>query len=147
MLVWRRLFLLKSGILSISQGRNWITSILRIFSNTNVNCTWSNHWLHHNARTSLPTTPRTKLVGKWLCLSLEILDYATFSPRMQLKMRHTSCWDGPYITHNPMRDFPLLLKNVVPGSLKSFIKLDHQIDICLHLTKATALLHSRELVS
>jgi hypothetical protein len=35
----RRLFLLKSGILSFSWGRNQITSTSRIFSMTNVNCT------------------------------------------------------------------------------------------------------------
>ena len=43
--------------------------------NTNVNCTWSNHWLHHNARSLLPTTPRTIdfaiEIGLWttICIS------------------------------------------------------------------------------
>jgi hypothetical protein len=48
--------------------------------------------------------------------------------------------------YNPIRDkFPSLFENVVLGSLKSFFELDHQVDISLYLTKATALCHSREL--
>ena len=33
-----------------------------------------------------------------LSLPLETIDYATFAPMMQLKMRHTLCWNVPYIT-------------------------------------------------
>ena len=38
-----------------------------------------------------------KLDNVWLSLSLEILDYATFAPIMQLKMSHNLCWNVPYI--------------------------------------------------
>ena len=49
--------------------------------------------------------------------------------------------------YNPIRDkFPSIFKNVVLGSLKSFFH-DHQVDISLYLTEATALRHSRELAS
>ena len=54
-MILRTLFLPKSGLLSISMGSNRITSTWRDFLNTNVDCTWSNHWLHHNARSLLPT--------------------------------------------------------------------------------------------
>jgi hypothetical protein len=101
---YQEVFLAKSETLSISHGRNQITSTLRFFSNTNVNCTWGNHWLHHNASLLLPTTPQTinlplKLGNGQLSLSLEMLDYATFAPIIQLKLRHISCWNVPYITH------------------------------------------------
>ena len=49
-MISRRHFLPKSGTLSMSQGRNYITSTSMIFSNTNMNYNWSNHWHHHNAR-------------------------------------------------------------------------------------------------
>ena len=92
MISWR----LRSGPLSISQGRNKITSISRIFSNVNVNYTWSNHWHHHNATSLLPTTTWTtdlalKLEDGQLPLALEILAYATFAPIWHLKMRHILC--------------------------------------------------------
>ena len=103
MVISRRLFLLKSGALSISQGRNKIFSppTPMIFSNMNMNCTWSNQWRNHNARSLLPTTPRTANLSLNLddgLLFLEILDYATSAPTMQLKMRHILCWDVPYAT-------------------------------------------------
>jgi hypothetical protein len=41
--------------------------------------------------------------------------------------------------------FASLFENVVPGNLTSFSQLDHQVDISLNLTEATALRHSREL--
>ena len=40
---------------------------------------------------------------------------------------------------------PVLFKNVVLGGLKSFFRLDHQVDINLYLTQSTALCHSRKL--
>ena len=102
MIISSRLFLLKSGTLSISQGRNHITSTSRIFSNTNVNCTWSNHWHCHNARSSLPTTPRIidlplKLDDDQLSLSLEILDYATFCSYNAVENKAHLCWNVPCI--------------------------------------------------
>jgi hypothetical protein len=48
---------------------------------------------------------------------------------------------------NHVRDkFPSLFENVVLENLKSFLQLNHQVDINLYLTKATALRHSRDLV-
>ena len=43
-------------------------------------------------------------------------------------------------------NFSTLFDNVVLGSLKYFIQLDHQVDINLYLMEAIALCHSRELV-
>ena len=69
--------------LSISHGRNSTTSTLGIFSYMNVNCTQSNYWHHHNARSLLHTAVwiidlSLKLDGGWLFLSLEMIEYATF---------------------------------------------------------------------
>ena len=81
----------------------------------------------------------------WLSMSLEILDYATFANIMQFKMSQFSCWN---IIHDPIREkMPPLFGNVVLGSLKSFFQLDHQVDISLYLTEATALRHCRELAN
>ena len=41
------------------------------------------------------------------------------------------------------KKMPSLFGNVVLGSLKSFFQLDHQVDISLYLTEATALRHCR----
>ena len=49
--------------------------------------------------------------------------------------------------YKPIRDkFPSLFENVVLGKLKTFFRLDHQVDISMYHTGATALCHSRELV-
>jgi hypothetical protein len=49
---------------------------------------------------------------------------------------------------NSIRDkFPSLFENIVLESLKSYLQLDHQVDISLYLTEATILHHSRELIS
>ena len=62
---------------------------------------------------------------------------------MQLQMRHTLCWNIPYVI--PLEiSFHHYLKNVVLGSLKYVFQLDQQVDITLYLTKAIALHHSRE---
>lgn len=45
------------------------------------------------------------------------------------------------LLHNLVRDkFPSLCVNVVLGSFKSFLSIDHQVDISVRLTKATAIL-------
>ena len=54
-----------------------ITSVVRNFSHTNVNCTWSSHWHHHVTRLFLLTTPRIidlslKLDSGQLCKCLEL---------------------------------------------------------------------------
>ena len=149
-MISRRFLLLESGTFSISYGINWITSTSRIFSKTNLNCSWSNHWHHRNARSLLLTAPQTiilplKLYNGWLPLSIEILNYATFAPIMQLKKKHILCWNTPYIA--PINnEFPSLFEKVALRSLGSFFQLDHQIDIMLYLTEAITLCHSRELV-
>ena len=79
-----------------------------------------------------------------LSLSLEILDYVTFAPIMQLENESHFVLECPL--YNPIRDkFPSLFENVVLGNLKSFFEFDHQVDNSLYLTEATALYHSREL--
>ena len=41
--------------------------------------------------------------------------------------------------YNPIRhNFPSVFENVVLGNLKSFFQSDHQVDISLYLTEATA---------
>jgi hypothetical protein len=90
---------------------------------------------NHNARSLLPITPRTidlslKLDDGQLSVSLEMLDYAPFSPLMQLKTRHISCWNVPDTT--PLKiNFHNLLENVASRSLKSSFQLDPQININL----------------
>ena len=59
------------------QGRHQISSTSRIFSSTNVNCTWSNHWHNPQCKVIIATTPRIidwplKLDGGRPSLSLEI---------------------------------------------------------------------------
>lgn len=45
------------------------------------------------------------------------------------------------LLHNLVRDkFPSLCVNVVLGSFKYFLSIDHQVDISVRLTKATAIL-------
>lgn len=48
--------------------------------------------------------------------------------------------------YNPIRNmFPSLFENVVLGSLKILLPLDHQVDINLHLMEAIAHRHCRQL--
>ena len=59
-------------------------------------------------------------------------------------------FEGHFVLECPLYDsirdkFPSLFENVVLKSLKSFYKLDHQVDISLYLTEATALCYSSEL--
>lgn len=62
---------------------------------------------------------------------------------MYLEMRHALCWSVPYIS--PLKiHFQSLITHVVLGSLKSFCQVDHEVDSSLHLTKATALRHSKK---
>ena len=45
--------------------------------------------------------------------------------------------------YKPIADkFPLLFRNGVLGSLKSFLQLNHQVDISFHLMEATVICHS-----
>ena len=49
--------------------------------------------------------------------------------------------------YNFIRDikFQSLFEKVILGSLKSFFKLDQQVDISMYLMEATTLCHSRKL--
>jgi hypothetical protein len=50
--------------------------------------------------------------------------------------------------HLYIRDkFPSLFEDVVPGCLKSFFHLDHEVDVSLYLTESTTLCDFRELAS
>ena len=58
------------------------------------------------------------------------------------------CFELECPMYNPIWDkFSSLFENVVLGSLKSFFQLDHQVDISLYLTEATALRHSMKLAN
>lgn len=68
-----------------------------------VNCTWSNHWYHHSARSLLLTVlwiidlPLIPDDG-WPCLCIEMINYATFVLITQLKMGHILCWNHVFYT-------------------------------------------------
>jgi hypothetical protein len=102
---------------------------------------------YQNTKSWMLTAPQIidlpwKLDNGWISLSLEITYHSTFSLVMLLKMSHTL-----YPLYNPIRDkFHSLFENVLLGSLKSFLQLNHQVDISLYLTEAMALCHSRHLV-
>jgi hypothetical protein len=78
-------FLVKSGTLSISWGRNLFTSTSRIFSNTNVNCTWSNHWHNHYARSLLHT-------ASWIIDLPSKLDTSQLIPISRLSLLLSRLW-------------------------------------------------------
>ena len=63
---------------------------------------------------------------------------------MQLKMKHILCWN--VFLYNPIRNKFPSFHNVVLGSLKSYIQLNHQVDINLYPMEAIALCHLGELV-
>ena len=118
-----------------------------------VNCALSNHWLHHDTRSLLPTTLRTidlplKLDDGRLSLSLQILEFSLICSYSAVE--NEAHFVLECLLYNPVRHkFPSLFEEVILGSLKyfySFFQLDHQVDISLYLTEATALQHSRKLV-
>ena len=95
-------FLMKSGTFPISEGRNMITSSSWIFSDMNVNCTWSDLWHHRNARSLLSTAPQN-MTCHWnwtmdLYLALEILYYATFLLLSVVENKAHFVLECPYIT-------------------------------------------------
>ena len=53
---------------------------------------------------------------------------------------------GMFLYNLIRNKFSSLCKSVVLGSFRSFFQLNHQVDISLYLTEATALRHSREVV-
>ena len=65
-----------------------------------------------------------------------MIDYATFVLTMQLKMRHTLCRSLLYTT-------PLEIKT--PITIWECSIMEHQVDISLYVTEATALRHYRKL--
>jgi hypothetical protein len=73
-----------------------------------------------------------------------MIEYATFSLVMDLKLRQTLCWSVHII---PFRDkFQSLHESVLLGSLKSFFQLDHQVELASISQKTTALYRSKKLV-
>lgn len=65
-------------------------------------------------------------------------DYPILARVMWLKVRLTLCWNVP--SPLPLEDrLPSLFQNVVLESLKSFYRLDQEVDINRYLTAATAL--------
>ena len=113
---------------------------LKDFPHTNVNCTWSNHWHHHNARSLLLTTPciidlPLEMDGGQLSLSLERFDYATFSVMLQVNMRHTLWWRFLFV-YSIREKFQSIYEIIVLGSLTSFSQLGNlQVNISLIMFK------------
>ena len=115
--------------------------------NTDVDCTWSNHWDHHNSRSLLPTTSQI------IDLPLKIGRRSTLPTSRDNRLCHFCSYNKvenevDFVSEcplfNPVRDhFSSLFENVVLGSLKSFFQLDQQVDISLYLMKATAFCTSR----
>lgn len=67
-----------------------------IFSNTNVNCTWSSHWHYCNARLLLLIG--SQIIDLSISISRDyIVCHCNCSLIMQLKIRYTLCWYVPYI--------------------------------------------------
>ena len=96
----------------------------------------SNHWLHHIARSLLPTVLwiiylALKMDVGWLC---RFFSYGTFENKVHLVL------ECPL--YNPIRGkFLSLFEKVVPRSLESFFQVD-QVDIALYNMEATTLHHS-----
>ena len=123
---------------------------LKDFLNMDVNCTWSNHLLQHNARSFLPTAPwNNRLaieIGWWMIIHiLRTTRLCHFCSYNTIENEANFMLECPM--YNPIRDkFPSLFENVVPRSMKSFFRLDQQVNISLYLIEAIALRHSRELI-
>ena len=155
MLISRRFFMLKSGILSISLGRYYITSISRIFLNTNVNYTWSNHWFHHNTRSLLPIALKCKIAycNHWLVIEIGRWTIIPISRDTRLchfcscnAIKNEAHFMSECLLYNPFKDkFSSLFENVVLGSHKSFFQSNQQVNIS-YLMEATTLCHTRKLI-
>ena len=122
----------------------------RILSNMNVNCTWSNHWHHHNAR----SLPRHCTLNNRL--AIEIGQCSTIPISSNNRLWHFFSYNvvesEAHIMlecplYNPIRDkFQSLFEKIVLGNLE-YLFQSEQVDISLYLTKTTALHHSRKLAS
>ena len=149
LMIWMRLCLLKSWILSITLGKKLDhLHLKRVFSNTKVYCTWTNHWQRPNTRSLLLTAPRTtdlplELDGgpQPLFFRGNILCHFCCSNVFE----NEAHFELECLQYNSIRDeFQSLFENVVLWSLKSFFQLDHDVNISLYLTEATPLRHCRE---
>jgi hypothetical protein len=106
--------------------------------------------LTHSARSLLPTTPRTldlspKLNNGWVISISRDTRLCYFCSYNAAENEAYFVLGSPM--YNPIRDeFPSPLEKVVPGSIKSFFRLDQQVNSSLYLTGATALCHSRVLI-
>ena len=125
-----------------------IPSTLRILWNMNVKCTWSNVWHRHDYKSKSLPHPNHKLaieIGRWLTILVSryyrLYHFCSYNATENVPHFVLKC---PYIT--PLETSLSLFENVLLGSRKSFLQLDHQVDINLYLTKASALRHSRALV-
>ena len=92
--------------LFLSDKGDKITCTSRIFSNMNVNCTWSRHWHLHNATSLLPFAPWTKLaneIGQWMII---------LSSR-DSRLCHFCSYNAECPQYNPIKDrFPSLFEKV-----------------------------------
>ena len=149
MLIWRRLFLLKSGIHSIFCGKKLDYLHLKDFLKYECELYLSNYWVH-NARSLLPIAPRT------IDLSFKLDDGRVISISRDSRLCHFYSYNAieneahfvlEWPLSNPIGDkFSSQFENVVPKDLK-FFQVDQQVNISLYLTEATTLHHSKELTS
>ena len=126
-------FLLRSKVLFVPQGRKFKTRsppLLRVLKKIRM---WN--LLEATIHTSTTQDHRSPLItpqttdlqsksdgGRLVCLSLEILNYATFALIMRLKTRRTLCWGVSYV--NIIRNkFPSLFEDVLEALSLSFHRI------------------------
>ena len=142
-MISRRFFLLTSGTLSISQGWKLDDRQLKDFPKL--------HECELYLEQSL-TPPQCKIIGAYHTsnhrLAIEIGQWSTFLISSNNRLCHFySCNvvenEAHFVLECPLYNsirykFQALFEKLVLGSLKSFFQLDHQVDISLYLTEATA---------
>lgn len=75
---------------------NHISSISRIcFSKYECDCTWSNHWLHHNTRSLMTTSPQIDLLlkldnGRFSCRDTRLCYFLAFYSAVENESHFTS---------------------------------------------------------
>ena len=114
-----------------------------------MNCTWSNCWLHHNAKiiVAYRTLNHRLVIETWQWMSIPICRdtrLCHFCSYGEIKNKAHFMLECPIyipITHK----FPSLSENAVLGSLKSFFQSDQQVNISLYLKEASTLRHSKKL--
>ena len=153
MMISRRLFFIKSGTLSsfweetrlpppqgFSQIQMWIVLEVTIDSTTTHKIIVAYYTSNHKLAIE---------IGPWMIIPISrdtrlcrFCFYYTVENETHFVFKCPLC----NLLEISFHHYLLLFENVVPGSLKSFFQLNLQVEICLYLTEATALHHSRELI-